>query len=248
MGWDGLDEIRVQLRGMRTRTFVDLPFRHHRPGGRPRAVLPAPGGGARTGLLVHGLPADATSPCGRCTARVASRPPWPCCGATPRRRPGALPGAPTGFWWASSAGASGWASLCAAARRPPDRTVRWSRDEGPPPAYAGLDGSLTTRSRHRAFPARRLCRRRRRLPRWPSWPTSSRPGTAAPRSSHAERRPGRPCPRSWSPSPGSPRAASPFPAPRSTAWSRERANRRRTAWSSPTRPASRRSPTSTRSS
>jgi biofilm PGA synthesis N-glycosyltransferase PgaC len=35
MGWDGLDEIRVQLRGFRTRTFVDLPFRHHRPeGGR----------------------------------------------------------------------------------------------------------------------------------------------------------------------------------------------------------------------
>jgi glycosyltransferase involved in cell wall biosynthesis len=35
MGWDGLDEIRVQLRGLRTQTFVDLPFRHHRPeGGR----------------------------------------------------------------------------------------------------------------------------------------------------------------------------------------------------------------------
>jgi glycosyltransferase involved in cell wall biosynthesis len=35
MGWDGLDEISVQLRGMRTQTFVDLPFRHNRPeGGR----------------------------------------------------------------------------------------------------------------------------------------------------------------------------------------------------------------------
>ncbi|MGH2716442.1 MAG: glycosyltransferase family 2 protein [Thermoleophilaceae bacterium] len=40
MGWDGLDEIRAQLRGMRTRTFVDLPFRHHRPeGGRELTSL-----------------------------------------------------------------------------------------------------------------------------------------------------------------------------------------------------------------
>ena len=40
MGWDGLDEIRVQLRGMRTQTYVDLPFRHHRPeGGRELTSL-----------------------------------------------------------------------------------------------------------------------------------------------------------------------------------------------------------------
>ena len=40
MGWDGLDEISVQLRGMRTQTFVDLPFRHHRPeGGRELTSL-----------------------------------------------------------------------------------------------------------------------------------------------------------------------------------------------------------------
>ncbi len=40
MGWDGLDEIRAQLRGMQTRTFVDLPFRHHRPeGGRELSTL-----------------------------------------------------------------------------------------------------------------------------------------------------------------------------------------------------------------
>jgi glycosyltransferase involved in cell wall biosynthesis len=40
MGWDGLDEISVQLRGMRTQTFVDLPFRHHRPeGGRELSTL-----------------------------------------------------------------------------------------------------------------------------------------------------------------------------------------------------------------
>lgn len=40
MGWDGLDELRVQLRGIRTQTFVDLPFRHHRPeGGRELTSL-----------------------------------------------------------------------------------------------------------------------------------------------------------------------------------------------------------------
>jgi hypothetical protein len=40
MGWDGLDEIKVQLRGYRTATFVDLPFRHHRPeGGRELSSL-----------------------------------------------------------------------------------------------------------------------------------------------------------------------------------------------------------------
>ena len=40
MGWDGLDEISVQLRGLRTQTFVDLGFRHHRPeGGRELSSL-----------------------------------------------------------------------------------------------------------------------------------------------------------------------------------------------------------------
>jgi glycosyltransferase involved in cell wall biosynthesis len=40
MGWDGLDEVRAQLRGMRTQTFVDLPFRHHRAeGGRELTSL-----------------------------------------------------------------------------------------------------------------------------------------------------------------------------------------------------------------
>jgi poly-beta-1,6-N-acetyl-D-glucosamine synthase len=40
MGWDGLDEVSVQLRGLRTQTFVDLPFRHHRPeGGREVSSL-----------------------------------------------------------------------------------------------------------------------------------------------------------------------------------------------------------------
>jgi glycosyltransferase involved in cell wall biosynthesis len=40
MGWDGLDEVSVQLRGMRTQTFVDLGFRHNRPeGGRELSSL-----------------------------------------------------------------------------------------------------------------------------------------------------------------------------------------------------------------
>jgi glycosyltransferase involved in cell wall biosynthesis len=40
MGWDGLDELRVQLRGFRTETFIDLPFRHNRPeGGRELSSL-----------------------------------------------------------------------------------------------------------------------------------------------------------------------------------------------------------------
>lgn len=40
MGWDGLDEVRVQLRGLRTETFTDLPFRHHRAeGGREHSPL-----------------------------------------------------------------------------------------------------------------------------------------------------------------------------------------------------------------
>ena len=40
MGWDGLDELKVQLRGMHTQSFTDLQFRHHRPeGGRERSRL-----------------------------------------------------------------------------------------------------------------------------------------------------------------------------------------------------------------
>ena len=30
MGWDGIDEIRAQMRGWRTATLLELPFRHHR--------------------------------------------------------------------------------------------------------------------------------------------------------------------------------------------------------------------------
>jgi biofilm PGA synthesis N-glycosyltransferase PgaC len=41
-GWDALDLIKAQLRGYRTTTFYDLPFRHHRQwGGRERGRLRA---------------------------------------------------------------------------------------------------------------------------------------------------------------------------------------------------------------
>ena len=30
MGWDGIDELKAQIRGWTTRTCRDLPFRHHR--------------------------------------------------------------------------------------------------------------------------------------------------------------------------------------------------------------------------
>ncbi len=38
VGWDGIDEIKVQQRGYRTRTLLDLPFRHHRPEGQREAA------------------------------------------------------------------------------------------------------------------------------------------------------------------------------------------------------------------
>jgi glycosyltransferase involved in cell wall biosynthesis len=33
MGWDGIDELKAHLRGWRTETLAELPFRHHRPEG-----------------------------------------------------------------------------------------------------------------------------------------------------------------------------------------------------------------------
>jgi glycosyl transferase family 2 len=42
MGWDGLDEVKVSLRGYRTQQFADLPFQHHRAeGGRERHLVRA---------------------------------------------------------------------------------------------------------------------------------------------------------------------------------------------------------------
>ena len=32
-GWDGIDQLKARARGWTTRTFTDLPFRHHRPKG-----------------------------------------------------------------------------------------------------------------------------------------------------------------------------------------------------------------------
>ena len=94
MGWDGLDEIRVQLRGMRTQTFVDLPFRHHRPEGGQGAHLAAPGRGSRAAPPGTWATGPRTWSCARSTAPAASRPRWRCCGATPPRRPAARPALP----------------------------------------------------------------------------------------------------------------------------------------------------------
>jgi glycosyltransferase involved in cell wall biosynthesis len=42
MGWDGLDEVKASLRGLQTRQFPELVFRHYRPeGGRERHRLRA---------------------------------------------------------------------------------------------------------------------------------------------------------------------------------------------------------------
>jgi glycosyltransferase involved in cell wall biosynthesis len=42
MGWDGLDEVKAELRGFRTQQFPELAFRHYRPeGGRERHRLRA---------------------------------------------------------------------------------------------------------------------------------------------------------------------------------------------------------------
>ena len=58
MGWDGIDEVRVQLRGMRTETFVDLAFRHHRPEGGRESTSVHHWTPPRPCVLVHGLPAE----------------------------------------------------------------------------------------------------------------------------------------------------------------------------------------------
>lgn len=42
MGWDGVDELAVSARGFRSRTFTEIPFRHHRAeGGRERGRFQA---------------------------------------------------------------------------------------------------------------------------------------------------------------------------------------------------------------
>jgi biofilm PGA synthesis N-glycosyltransferase PgaC len=41
MGWDGVDEVMAELRGLRTQGFTDLGFRHHRPVGAREGRLRA---------------------------------------------------------------------------------------------------------------------------------------------------------------------------------------------------------------
>lgn len=39
LGWDTIDEIRAQMRGWKTRTFPELPLKHHRPMGSAEGFL-----------------------------------------------------------------------------------------------------------------------------------------------------------------------------------------------------------------
>ena len=120
MGWDGLDEIRVQLRGMRTQTFLDLPFRHHRPEG-----------GRELTSLHHG------EALGRASWYMGYRPTYLAAGAlqaaraggagmlwgyTARRR-GARRAARTSGWSKRCASVSAWAWPCVAAPLPPESGV-----------------------------------------------------------------------------------------------------------------------------
>ena len=79
MGWDGLDEISVQLRGMRTQTFVDLPFRHNRPeGGREFSSLHQGEALGRAAWYMGYRPSYLTI---RAVYRArCDRPPWACRG------------------------------------------------------------------------------------------------------------------------------------------------------------------------
>ena len=104
MGWDGLDEIRVQLRGMRTQTFVDLPFRHHRPEGGRELTSLHHGEALGPRVLVHGLPARPTS---RMRALYRAR-----------REPAAL-----AMLWGYAAAAAARAPRC-----PDERVVRALRE------------------------------------------------------------------------------------------------------------------------
>ena len=120
MGWDGLDEIRVQLRGLRTQTFVDLPFRHHRPeGGRELTSLHQ---GEALGRASWYMGYRPTYIALRALYRARREPAalamlWGYAAAAARA---ALRAARTRGWSARCASASGSASRCGAARRRPD--------------------------------------------------------------------------------------------------------------------------------
>ena len=95
MGWDGLDEVKVALRGFRTRQFADLALPPPPGRGRPRAPPPpraAPCPAARPGTWAT---ARATSSCGRCTAPGPTPPRWRWSGATRPRRSAGRRAAPT---------------------------------------------------------------------------------------------------------------------------------------------------------
>ena len=130
MGWDGLDEIRVQLRGMRTQTCVDLPVPPPSPGGRagssPRSTTArlwaAPPGTWATGPATSRM--RALYRARREPAALAML--WGYAAAAASRAPRA---ARTSASYERCASASAWARRCAAAPRPPE--------SGPRPAPLG---------------------------------------------------------------------------------------------------------------
>ena len=143
MGWDGLDEIRVQLRGMRTQTFVDLPFRHHRPEG-----------GRELTSLHHG------EALGRASWYMGYRPTYLALRALyrARREPAAL-----AMLWGYAAAAARRAPRC-----PDERRARAARAPAPwrrpPPRRPCLLTGLTPRVAS-GRPRRRRDRAPRRAPR-----------------------------------------------------------------------------------
>ena len=124
MGWDGLDEISVQLRGLRTQTFIDLPFRHHRPeGGRELSSLHQGEALGRAAWYMGYRPTYLTL---RALYRARQEPAAHrrCCGATSAPPGGARRSARTGSSSRRCASASGWASRCGAAPPAPDQRTR----------------------------------------------------------------------------------------------------------------------------
>ena len=116
MGWDGLDEVSVQLRGLRTKTFVDLAFRHHRPeGGRELTALHQGEALGATAWYMGYRPL--TWPCGPSTARAGNRPRSRCSGATSTTPPGAFRSARTTTSWVPCGSASDSVRRCGGVRR-----------------------------------------------------------------------------------------------------------------------------------
>ena len=146
MGWDGLDEISVQLRGLRTQTFVDLPFRHHRPeGGRELSSLHQGEALGRASWYMGYRPTlpRAARALPRAPGAGRARDAVGLLGAARRRAPRCPEPAARATRCAS---ASGSASRCGAAPRRPELSARAAR-AGPAPSARPAASVATTRTR-----------------------------------------------------------------------------------------------------